>query len=311
MGEGVWEKDHLFALSLLAAVAGESIFLLGPPGTGKSLVARRLKEVFADAKAFEYLMSRFSTPDEVFGPVSIGKLREQDCYERHTEGYLPSADVVFLDEIWKAGPAIQNTLLTVLNERIFLNGSRVERLPMKVLIAASNELPKGGRGAGSVVGQVSGACHIQLHGERGGVLQDDAAARRGHGAHPPHLQLTDERLHAWQEAARAVALPDEALKVISAIRKELARLAKGEGVEPLDYYTSDRRWKKAANLMRASAFLNGRTEVDFTDLLLLRHVLWNKAECMEPVMQAVVSALFADVQAAMDALPKKLRAGGR
>ena len=306
MGEGVWEKDHLFALSLLAAVAGESIFLLGPPGTGKSLVARRLKEVFADAKAFEYLMSRFSTPDEVFGPVSIGKLREQDCYERHTEGYLPSADVVFLDEIWKAGPAIQNTLLTVLNERIFLNGSRVERLPMKVLIAASNELPKEDEGLEALwdrflVRAISNCMESEAAFYKMMRQQGEVTVHI-----PPHLQLTDERLHAWQEAACAVALPDDALKVISAIRKELARLAKGEGVEPLDYYTSDRRWKKAANLMRASAFLNGRTEVDFTDLLLLRHVLWNKAECMEPVMQAVVSALFADVQAAMDALPKKL-----
>lgn len=306
MGEGVWEKDHLFALSLLAAVAGESIFLLGPPGTGKSLVARRLKEVFADAKAFEYLMSRFSTPDEVFGPVSIGKLREQDCYERHTEGYLPSADVVFLDEIWKAGPAIQNTLLTVLNERIFLNGSRVERLPMKVLIAASNELPKEDEGLEALwdrflVRAISNCMESEAAFYKMMRQQGEVTVHI-----PSHLQLTDERLHAWQEAACAVALPDDALKVISAIRKELARLAKGEGVEPLDYYTSDRRWKKAANLMRASAFLNGRTEVDFTDLLLLRHVLWNKAECMEPVMQAVVSALFADVQAAMDALPKKL-----
>ena len=75
MSEGVWEKEDIFSLALLSSIAGESIFLLGPPGTGKSMIARRLKEVFAEKKQFEYLMSRFSTPDEIFGPVSISKLK--------------------------------------------------------------------------------------------------------------------------------------------------------------------------------------------------------------------------------------------
>lgn len=141
MSQSVYEKEQIIAIALLCAIAGENMFLLGPPGTAKSMVASRLKMVFKDGKSFDYLMSRFSTPDEIFGPISISQLKNEDKYERLTNGYLPEADVVFLDEIWKAGPSIQNTLLTVINEHIFHNGGRVIRTPMKVLIAASNELP--------------------------------------------------------------------------------------------------------------------------------------------------------------------------
>lgn len=302
ISQGLFEKDHIIALTLLSAISGESIFLLGPPGTAKSEVARRLKMVFQDASAFEYLMSRFSTPDEIFGPVSIQKLKEQDTYERKVEGFLPAASIVFLDEIWKAGPAIQNALLTVINEKIYQNGTQTIHVPMKCLVAASNELPAEDEGLEALwdrfLMRVVSNCIEDERTFYKMLTMDEMPAV----AIPEELRLTDEQFESWKQQARAVAVPKRILNAITAIRKELSAAAKEEGIEPLDYYISDRRWRKNIQILRTSAFLNGRTEIDFTDLFLLIHTLWNKVECIEKILQIVTSAIFADIMHEADAI---------
>ena len=117
IGRGVYEKEAELRLGLLAALAGESVILLGPPGVAKSMVARRLKDAFAGARSFEYLMSRFSTPDDIFGPVSISKLKESDTYERVVDGYLPTADVVFWTRYGKRGRLFRTLCLRLSMKR--------------------------------------------------------------------------------------------------------------------------------------------------------------------------------------------------
>lgn len=295
MSQGLYEKEHIMAVSLLSAIAGESIFLLGPPGTAKSMVARRLKLVFKGAKSFEYLMSRFSTPDEIFGPVSISKLKDEDKYERLVDGYLPDAEVVFLDEIWKAGPAIQNALLTAINERIFKNGTDTLRLPMKALVAASNELPAEDEGLEALwdrflVRMVSNciSCEKTFYKMvRSKSIEEPTIAEN---------YLVEDSLHLkWLAAIHEVEITDEICRIVTHIRKIMTEQQKKEEITTLDYYISDRRWKKIFHLMQTSAFLNGRNAINVTDSILLIHCLWNKVEAIPVVLEAVSSAITADL----------------
>ena len=304
MNRGIYEKETEISLSLLAALAGESVILLGPPGVAKSMVARQLKTGFRDARSFEYLMSRFSTPDEIFGPVSIQKLKSSDTYERAVEGYLPTADVVFLDEIWKAGPAIQNTLLTVINEKIFRNGNREMRLPLKLLVAASNELPAKGEGLEALwdrfviriesrpIRQQKNFRSMLLEVKRAeqGVDEESCLVAEGK-AHPN--SISPEEYAEWSCAIDRVGVKEEVLDMISAIRKLLRTVNVDEAEERRNIYVSDRRWKNIMRLLRTSAFMQDRAEVDVCDLLPIYHCLWQEPEERDAIRTLVIRALFA------------------
>jgi MoxR-like ATPase len=142
----LFERDEAIRAALVAIVARSHLVLLGPPGTAKSDLIKRISERFCDPSGkgldyFVYLLTRFTTPEELFGPVSVHGLKN-DTYERITDHKLPKAQIAFLDEIFKSSSAVLNILLTILNERVFDNGTKRQPVPLITLFGASNEMPQ-------------------------------------------------------------------------------------------------------------------------------------------------------------------------
>ena len=286
LNEGIHEREEIIAVSFLAALSDQNIFLFGPPGTAKSLIARRIALAFETRSYFEYLMHRFSTPEDVFGPVSITELKK-DNFLRKTEGFLPRSDFAFLDEIWKSSPSILNTLLTIINEKRFRNGTEAEDAPLKALIAASNETPPPGQGLDALYDRFLVRLNVAPMEE---VSNFNALLKSRPTLPdielPETLPINHEEWEEWGKRLHEVDLSEEALAVIRDIR-----LACEEKGKDLDVYVSDRRWQRAAILLKAGAFFCGRDEVNLVDCLLLRHCLWTTKENYEEVVKIVEDAV--------------------
>lgn len=290
LNEGLVEREEAMNIAFLSAIAGESIFMLGPPGVAKSLIARRLKFAFKDSQSFEYLMNRFSTPDEIFGPISIKKLKDEDKYERITSKYLPGSNVVFLDEIWKAGPSIQNALLTILNEKVYRNGEQEVRVRLRGIVSASNELPARGQGLEALWDRFLFRVYVT------GVRDRTSFAKMITDTSDPYtdnvpeeLKISEEELEKWSEAMDSVEVPSEVLSLIDYIRMAIEDQNKKTPKTTL--YVSDRRWKKIIRVLRASAFLNGRTKVDLMDCFLIAHCIWESQDQIDLVKEIISTTI--------------------
>jgi MoxR-like ATPase len=264
------EREELIRIMLLGVLSGENVLLVGPPGTAKSQLARSVSALFGGVGWFEYLLTRFTTPDEVFGPVSLQELKK-DRYVRQTEGYLPAAHFAFLDEIFKSGSAILNALLSLLNERVFHNGREKQSSPLQCLIAASNELPEDSEGLSALYDRFLIRYEV-------GFLQHMSSYERMFSlpAEPVPALLTLKDVREVRARSREVALPQELVYFLF----ELKNAAQNQGLT-----VTDRRWRKIGEVWRTSAALNGRAEVSVWDTVFTPHMIWDVPEQLPQIKE--------------------------
>jgi MoxR-like ATPase len=281
MNTGLLERNEQVKLLLLAALSGEHVLFLGPPGTAKSELAKRLRSIFVEADYFERLLTRFSVPEELFGPLSI-KALEDDKYKRLTSGYLPEASVAFIDEIFKANSAILNSLLTLLNERKFDNGNTRKSVPLISVVAASNELPEGEELSAlydrfmlrSFVHPVSDDSFESLLSLKGEECDPDLESR-----------LRIDELHEVQKLSEKVEISTSVIELC----KEFRNYLRAENI-----YVSDRRWRKIIKLLKVSAFTSGQTKVTNYDAWIMAHCLWEKPEQLAGLQEVYTRSITID-----------------
>ena len=282
-------KNEVIRLLLVAAIAGEHAVLSGPPGTAYSALIRTFPRMI-HAHYFEYLLTRFTEPNEIFGPVDISAFRE-GRYERRIEGMLPEAEIVFLDEVFKSNSAILNALLTLLNERRYTSGGRVTRCPLISAFGASNEVP-GDETLTAIYDRFIlrirndnlDAYHFQ-------DLLQKGLALEGSNASQGYDVVENASLHALVTASELAELQRGLLQrtrfdqAFFSLYKGVAFQIRAEGVS-----LSDRRVVKLLKLFAASAYLDGRAQPDAGDLFVLKHV-WN-SEDQAPILDGIVTPVL-------------------
>jgi MoxR-like ATPase len=270
------ERGDLIDGALAALLSSHHLLIIGPPGTAKSMLADELCRRVEGANYFQWLLTRFTTPEEIFGAVSL-KALEQDDYRRVTAYKLPEAHIAFLDEIFKANSSILNAILTLINERLFHNGKAVTRVPLLTLFGASNELPE--------EEELTALYDRFLLRFVVNYISEDFRFLRmlESQSQPSRTCMTMAELTELQQHVRDVPIPSHVYRSIADIRRELNKK---------NIQASDRRYRQSLALLQAHAFLLGDKEVQEKNLFFLEHVLWRDPAEHEQVRNTIRELLL-------------------
>jgi MoxR-like ATPase len=271
-------KDEIIDLLGISLIAKENAFLLGPPGTAKSAIIRLLSQSIEDGKNFEYLLTRFTEPNEIFGPFDIRKLKEGELVT-NTEGMMPEASMVFLDEIFNANSAILNSLLMALNEKVFRRGKETKKLPALMFVGASNVLPEEDS-LNALLDRflIRAKCDYVDPDKLHDVLLAGWNLENAETKEKPII--ASDEIRSLQLEARKVDL--------STIRKEyidIVHTLRNTGIK-----VSDRRAVKLQNLIAASALMCGRNIAIKTDMWVLKYI-WDTEEQIE-ILEGIINNII-------------------
>jgi MoxR-like ATPase len=289
------EREDAIEAYLLAVLAGEHIFVLGPPGTAKSDLTDALANAFINARYFKCAMSKTRSADSVLGPLDILEFRNNGHMYRKDKGFLTQSDIVFIDEIGKMSPILGHDMLAALNEREkheVNGGLSVHKIPLSTAFACSNEVPTDESDDAAALWDRL-LFRVVVDYIKSG--KNFATLLRGNlPAVTTKIDWTDVR-QAIEVEVPAVTLSQDALKAILALRKALG---------DKNIHVSDRRWRKSVKALQAKAFLEGRTEVFEEDLSALRFTLWETIPQIEDITKLSSSASNPFVEPVLEA--KKL-----
>lgn len=267
-----YEREEEIEGLLVSMLSKQHILFIGEAGTGKSMLSAELGNIVQGSSYFQWLLSQFSTPEELFGVLSLKEL-EQGVYKRNTAGKLPESHFAFLDEIFKANSAILNSLLTIINERLFYNNGSPVKTPLMSIVGSSNEYPEEGEGLEALFDRFLLRYEVDYVKEHNSFI---SLLKAENNVTIPTMTL-DELIQAQQEVQN-VKIPDRVIENLAEIRQAL----QDEGVRP-----SDRRFVQSLNLLKAKAYVENRTEVILKDISLLKNSLWVKPEQKNIVSEIV------------------------